>query len=467
MHETAAEERRLQAERVVAAEERKLLAEREAEEKRAEREAEETRTEREAEERKLLAKREAEERKVAMELERLKLELEAKRLETAARPVGIAEEVIRRSARIARSPELLAFVDGRDDLENYLLRFERYSSVAGWEKEAWAIQLSPLLSGRALEVYSRLSQDEAMDYERLKLALLKRYDFTEFRYRRRFRDAKPEGKEKPGQFIVRLKNYLTKWVKLAKVEESFDGMVELMGREQFTNACPKELSVYLNERSPKTLDELVTWAEQYLMPHNKKISSSQSRREDVKNGSRGENSERSRSALQCFRCGGEGHRAIECVSRMPDGRRREGERYERRFLCQKCGGYRHEARDCRSTPCNHHTQHPGPNGSKPPPSVHRAGCAVEIRELPRMNSEKETQLLELKPGGQMEVMKPGVCLVVDAKDKLQLVNGKVGERCVEVLRDTACYWSTNQMGFGESRRANWRKGLLQPLTKPC
>ena len=47
-----------------------------------------------------------------MELERLKLELEAKRLETAARLTGIAEEVVRRSARIARSPELPAFVDG-------------------------------------------------------------------------------------------------------------------------------------------------------------------------------------------------------------------------------------------------------------------------------------------------------------------------------------------------------------------
>ena len=194
----------------------------------------------------------------------------------------------------------------------------------------------------------------------------------------------------------------------------------------------------MNERSPKTLDELVTWAEQYLMAHNKKLSSSQSRQEDVKNGSRGGNSERPRSAVQCFRCGGEGHRATECVSRMPDGRRREGERHERRFSCQKCGGYGHEARDCRSTPRNHHAQRPGPNGSKPPPSVHRAGCAVEIRELPRMNSEKETQLFELKPGGQMEVMKSGVCLDVDAKDKLQLVNGKEGERCVEVLPDTGC-----------------------------
>ena len=126
-----------------AAEEKR--AEQEAEEKRAEREpaAEEKRAEREAEERKMLAMREAEERKAAMELERLKLELETKRLETAARPAGIAEEVIRRSARIARSPELPAFVDGRDDLDNYLLRFERYATVAGWKKEAWATQLSP------------------------------------------------------------------------------------------------------------------------------------------------------------------------------------------------------------------------------------------------------------------------------------------------------------------------------------
>ena len=29
-----------------------------------------------------------------------------------------------------------------------------------------------------------------------------------------------------------------------------------MVREQFTNACSKDLSVYLNERRPKTLDEL-------------------------------------------------------------------------------------------------------------------------------------------------------------------------------------------------------------------
>ena len=78
--------------------------------------------------------------------------------------------------------------------------------------------------------------------------------------------------------------------------------------------------MYLNERSLKTLDELVTRTEQYLMAHNKKLTSSQSRQEDVINGSRRGNSEGPRSTMQCFRCGAEGHHATECVSRMQDGR---------------------------------------------------------------------------------------------------------------------------------------------------
>ena len=152
---------------------------------------------------------------------------------------------------------------------------------------------------------------------------------------------------------------------------------------------------------------------------------------------------------------------------MLDGRRREGERYERRFSCQKCGDYGHEARDCRSRTRNHHVQRPRPNGAKPPPSVHRAGCAVEIRELTRKNSEKETQLLELKPGGQMEVKKSGVCLDVDAKDKLQLDKGKVGERCVELLRDTSCTGVLIKQDLMNQGELTGEKVMLQPLTKPC
>ena len=49
-----------------------------------------------------------------------------------------------------------------------------------------------------------------MDYERLKVALLERNDFTARGYREKFREARPEGHENPSQFILGLKNYFTK-----------------------------------------------------------------------------------------------------------------------------------------------------------------------------------------------------------------------------------------------------------------
>ena len=120
--------------------------------------------------------------------------------------------------------------------------------------------------------------------------------------------------------MVRLKNYFTKWVELSEVEKSFDGAVELMVREQFANACSQDLSVYLNEKSPKTLDELVILAEQYLMAHDKLSSKDvMARLGDTCRFGRGKSPESFRAVVRCYRCGGEGHQAVECVPRMPEG----------------------------------------------------------------------------------------------------------------------------------------------------
>ena len=70
------------------------------------------------------------------------------------------------------------------------------------KKDGWASQLSALLSGRPLEVYLRLSEEAAKDYDKVKIALMRRYDLTENGYRRKVRASKPE------QFIVRLDRYL-------------------------------------------------------------------------------------------------------------------------------------------------------------------------------------------------------------------------------------------------------------------
>ena len=115
------------------------------------------------------------------------------------------------------------------------------------------------------------------------------------------------------------------------------------------------------------------------------------------------------------------------------------ERDTRRVLCQRCGGYGHKARDFRSTPRSQPALRSGRSGSKPSPPVHCVGCAVEIRNLPWSRRKRLSYWSSnLETGEQIKVMKSGACLDVDAKAKLQLVNGKVGKRCVEVFRDTGC-----------------------------
>ena len=204
-----------------------------------------------------------------MELEKLRLEIEAKKLDAETdrgQASGLRSSSLRAAATTTRPPELPSFKDGKDDLDSYLLRFERYATVAEWKQECWATQLSALLSGKALDVYSRLSQEEALNYDMLKVALLNRYNFTESGYRQRFRSAKPDNGESPGQFVVCLKNYLSKWIELSKTEKSFAGVVDLLVQEQFTNSCSKDLSVYLLERNLKSLKELAKLAEQYQLP---------------------------------------------------------------------------------------------------------------------------------------------------------------------------------------------------------
>ena len=64
-----------------------------------------------------------------------------------------------------------------------------------------------------------------------------------------------DGKDNLEEYIFRLKNYFTKWIELAEVEQTFMGQVDLIVREQFTRSCPKDLSIWLKQSNPKSLDE--------------------------------------------------------------------------------------------------------------------------------------------------------------------------------------------------------------------
>ena len=111
-------------------------------------------------------------------------------------------------------------------------------------KETWAAQLSPWFSIRALEFYSGLSTKDALNYDHLNIAFLKRCNFTEHGHKKRFGEAEPEGQETPSQFLTKTLNYFDKWLELASVDKSYEGVAKLMVHLQFTNWYLKNVAVH-------------------------------------------------------------------------------------------------------------------------------------------------------------------------------------------------------------------------------
>ncbi|XP_062616792.1 uncharacterized protein LOC134278492 [Saccostrea cucullata] len=210
------------------------------------------------------AEREARKIESEIELEKLKKETELQKLkagELAVGPLGLA------SQSLAKLPKLPPFDESKDCIDSYLQRFERFASCAKWEQSSWAINLSALLKGKALEVYSRLPVSEALNYGSLKQALLRRFQLTEEGFRVKFRSSRPEQGENPSQFFARLNNYVEKWLSLADSPKAYDGLKDLCLREQFLNSCSKQLGMYLKERHPKNVEEMSNLADQFIEAH--------------------------------------------------------------------------------------------------------------------------------------------------------------------------------------------------------
>ena len=175
-----------------------------------------------------------------IELEKLKHSFEMKHLELMGqlevqRATFKTELENQKSEKLAhaRDPKLPYFEECKDKIDSYLSRFEKYATANKWDKNVWAAYWSALLKGRALDVYDKLSTEDAADYDKLKDALLKNFDMTERGFRKKFRYNRPERSETFIQFSSRLCSYLNKWLTMAKVEKSFEAVCDFMARDQF------------------------------------------------------------------------------------------------------------------------------------------------------------------------------------------------------------------------------------------
>ena len=176
-------------------------------------------------------------------------------------------ELADRRAAMRTMPKLQPFDDKNDDMDAFIRRFESYAVSLEWPKDRWAINLSALLHGIALDVYNRQPVNETSNYDSLKEALLRRFMLTEEGFREKLRTAKPERGESFGQFMTRLEGYLNRWIELGHVDKTYQGLKDALLKEQAMSVVTRNLRIFIMERKPKDIGEMSILAEQYLEVH--------------------------------------------------------------------------------------------------------------------------------------------------------------------------------------------------------
>ena len=152
-------------------------------------------------------------------------------------------------------------------MDAFIRRFESYAVSLEWPKDRWAINLSALLHGIALDVYNRQPVNETSNYDSLKEALLRRFLLTEEGFREKLRTAKPERGESFGQFMTRLEGYFNRWIELGHVYKTYLGLKDALLREQAMSVVTRNLRIFIMERKPKDIGEMSILADQYLELH--------------------------------------------------------------------------------------------------------------------------------------------------------------------------------------------------------
>ena len=73
----------------------------------------------------------------------------------------------------AKSQKLPSFNEKSNQMDSYTQRLERYARASQWRQENLATSLGALLTGKALQAYSHLPEEDAVNNVQLKNTKLK------------------------------------------------------------------------------------------------------------------------------------------------------------------------------------------------------------------------------------------------------------------------------------------------------
>ncbi|KAJ8033099.1 Protein split ends [Holothuria leucospilota] len=147
-----------------------------------------------------------------------------------------------------------------DNVEKFVNHFEKLGEQLKWPRDKWSILIQSNFTGKAQEVYSALSIEDSMDYDKVKKAILQAYELVPEAYRQKFRKYRKTDTQTYVEFAYQKERHFDRWCASKKVS-TFDTLRQLMLVEEFKRCVNDDIKTHLEENKADNLKEVANLAD--------------------------------------------------------------------------------------------------------------------------------------------------------------------------------------------------------------
>jgi len=138
------------------------------------------------------------------------------------------------------------------NVEDYLIGFEKVAEINDWPRDSYASVLHAVLSSK-----------DCKDYSKLKASLHNAYLIVSEVHRSRFRNRIKQPTETYSDLAFVLGIHCKRWFEAEETYDNFERMREVIKLEQFYERIHPDLHSWLLDKNPKTLTDAANLADEY------------------------------------------------------------------------------------------------------------------------------------------------------------------------------------------------------------
>ncbi|XP_076055291.1 uncharacterized protein LOC143033689 [Oratosquilla oratoria] len=155
-----------------------------------------------------------------------------------------------------------------EEPDRFFALFEKMAKLNQWPYDRWTQLVYRSFTGKALDVFSALSEEQVEDYELVKSTVLTSYHLVPEAYRQWFRKRKRESQETYVEFFRRKHTLIHKWIESENAKTPAE-IIELFLLEDIRSLIPPDIRAHLDQRGIRTLAEAGPVADNFCLTNPK------------------------------------------------------------------------------------------------------------------------------------------------------------------------------------------------------